>query len=99
MVGAPLFSQPYLCIKPPRPSPPNMRFSTSVNFILPILPLLLNKIVLTIPNSTPFLYTSAMFHFLIFAYNCSSNLHPKYLPYLSHLANAGCVKGPRSYEQ
>ena len=61
MVGAPSFSQPYLCIYPPLQSPPKIRSSTSVNFHLPIPPLLLNKIILTIPTSTPFLCTSAIF--------------------------------------
>ena len=59
MVSAPSFSQPYMCIQPPLQSPPNICSSTSVNFYLAIPPLLVHKIILTIP--TPFLYTSVVF--------------------------------------
>ena len=62
MVGTPSFSQPYLCIQSTLQSPPKIRSSTSVNFHLPIPPLLVHKIVLTILTNTPFLYTSAIFH-------------------------------------
>ena len=64
--------------------------STSVNFHLPIPLLLFNKIILTIPNNTPFLYTSSIF-------KPSQNLHQKYFLYLSHLLNSGCFKGAGSY--
>ena len=75
MVGAYSFSQRYLSIQPPLQSPPKMCFSTSVNFYLPIPPLLIYKIMLTIPNNTPFLYTSVILHPLIFVYNLPNNLH------------------------
>ena len=65
--------------------------STSVNFYLLFSRLLFNKIILTIHMNTPFDYTAAFFHLPIFAYNHSSNLHQKCFPYLSHLANSGCV--------
>ena len=56
MVGAPSFSQPYLCIQPPLQSPPKIRSSTPDTFHLPIPLLLVRKIILTIPTKTPFLY-------------------------------------------
>ena len=70
--------------------------STSVNVDLPISALPVHKIILTIPTNTSFLYTSAIFHFPIFAYNHPNSLHRKHFPYLSHLANSGCIKGPGS---
>ena len=54
-------SQSYLCIQPSLQSPPKFGFSTLDNFHLPIPPLLVCKIILTIPTKTPFLYTSATF--------------------------------------
>ena len=80
MVGASLFSQPCLCIQPPLKSLPKIRSSTSVNFHLPISPLLAHKIIFTIPANIPFHYTSAVFHFPIFAYNHPSNLHQNIFP-------------------
>ena len=65
----PSFSQPYFCIQQPLQSSPKILSSTSVNFRLPIPPLHFNKITLTIPNNTPFLYAAATFHLPIFAYN------------------------------
>ena len=82
----------YLYITLPLQSPPKIRSFTSVNFYLPIPPLLVHKIILTTPNTTPFLYTSAIFHLPIFAYNHTQ----KCFPYLSHSATSGCVKGPGS---
>ena len=55
VVGAYSFSQPYLRIQPPLQSPSKIRFSSSVNFHLPIPPLLVHKIILTIPNNTPYI--------------------------------------------
>ena len=69
------------------------RSSTSVNFYLPIPPLLVNKIILTISINTTFLYTSAIFHLIIFAYNCLSNGNQKHFSCISHLSNSDCVKG------
>ena len=54
MVAAPSFSQPYLYIQPPLQSPPKIPSSISDNFYLPIPPLLIQKIILTIPTNTPF---------------------------------------------
>ena len=68
-----------------------IRFYTSVNFHLPFPPLLVHKIILTIPTNTPFLYTSAIFNLPIFSYNHSNNLNEKYFPFISYLANSGCV--------
>ena len=51
MIRAPSF----LYINPMLQSPPNNRSSISVNFNLPIPPLLLHKIILTAPTNTPFL--------------------------------------------
>ena len=62
MVGAPSLSQLYLCIQIPLQSPPKLRSSTSVNSYLPIPPLLIHKIILTIPTNTLFLYTSVIFY-------------------------------------
>ena len=96
MAGAPSFSQPYLGMQTPLQSAPKIRSSTSVSFYIPIPPLLVWKIILTNPKNIPFLYISALFHLPIFAYNHPNNLHPKYFPYLSHLANSGYVKGPEN---
>ena len=78
-------------------SPLKVCSSTSVDFYLPTPSLIVHKIILTISNDTPFLYTFKIFHFPIFAYNHPNNLHQKYFPCLSHLANSGCVTGPGSY--
>ena len=69
MVSASSFSQPYFSIHPPLQFPPKIRFSTSVNFYFPIPPLLVHKIILTIPTNTPFL-----------PYKLLNNLHQKYFP-------------------
>ena len=97
MVGAPSFSQPYLCIQPLLQSPEKICSSISVNFHLPIHALLFDKFILTIPANTPCLNNSAILHLRNFEYKYSSNLHLIYFPYFSHLSNSGCVIGPRSY--
>ena len=70
MVGAPSFSQLYLCIQPlynlHQKSVPLLAL---VNFHLPIPELLFNKSILTISANTPFLYNSGIFHLPIFACN------------------------------
>ena len=71
--------------------------SSTFNFYLPILILLVQKLNLTTTTNIPFLYTSAILHVPIFAYNYFNNLHQRYFPYLSHLANSGCFKGPGSW--
>ena len=68
-------------------SPAKTSSSTSVNFHIPILPLIVHKIIFTIPTNTPFLFTSAISHLLIFAYNHPNKLHQKHFPYLNHFAN------------
>ena len=73
----------------PLQSPPKIRSSTSANFHLLILLLIVHKIVLSIPTNSSFLYTSAIFHLPIFAYYHPNNLHQKCFPHLSHLANSG----------
>ena len=70
------------CIQPPLQSPPKVRSSTLVKFHLPISPLLVHKIILTIPTNTPIL------HLFTFAYNHPNSLYQKYFPYYSHLANS-----------
>ena len=97
MVGFSSFSQPYSCIQQLLQSPPKTLSSTSGNFYLPIPPLLFNKIILTIPTNTPFLYAAAIFHLTVFAYNHPGYLHQPYFSYLIYLANSDCVKGKRSY--
>ena len=82
MIGFPSFSQPYMYIQPyyiqqPLQSPPKILSSTSANFHLPIPPLLFNKITLTIPTNTHFLYAAAIFNLPVFAYNHASYLHQK----------------------
>ena len=62
-----------MCIQPSLQSPTKTRCSTSVNFHLPIPPLLLNKTIYTILTNTPFLCTSSIFYYPIFAYNHPSN--------------------------
>ena len=60
-------------------------------------PYLLKKSFLQSLTNTPFLYTSAIFHLPIFVYNHPNNIHQKYFPYFSYLANSGCVKRLRQY--
>ena len=79
-------------MQPPLQSTSKILFSTSVNFHLTFPPLLFKKIIHKINTNTTFLYTAAFFHLAIFAYNHPSNLHQKYYPYLSYLANSGCVE-------
>ena len=92
----PSFSQPYLRIQSLRQSPPKICSSTLVSFDFPVPPLLVHKIIRTIPTNTPFLYTSTVFHIPSFAHNHPNNLHQKYCPFLSNLASSGYVKGPGS---
>ena len=80
MIGAPSFSQSILWIQPTRQCLPRNSSSSSVNFHFPISPLLVQIIILTIPTNTPFLYNSAIFHFPLFAYKHTNNLHQKYFP-------------------
>ena len=87
-----------MCIQQPLQSPTKILFSTSVNFYLPIPLLLVYKIIHTNPINTTFLYTSTVFHLTIFVHNHPSNLHQRYFPYLSHLANLGCILGTRELE-
>ena len=47
-------------------------------------------------NQSDILYTSAIFHLPIFAYNHPNILQQKYFTYLSHFINSGYVKGPES---
>ena len=68
-------------IKSPRQYLPKICFHTSTNFYLPFLPLLLHKIIFTIPVNTPFLYTSSTFHLLFFMHAaipsfCSKSIFP-----------------------
>ena len=74
------------------------RFSTSINFHLPIPLLFVHRITLTNPINTTYLYTSAIFHLPNFAQNNPINSHQKYFPYLNHLANSGCVIRTRELE-
>ena len=73
----------------------HQKFS-STNFNLFIPPLLVHKIILIIPTSTPFFYAVVLFHLPIFAYSHPLDLPLNYFPYLSHLGNSSCVKGPMS---
>ena len=59
MVDTPSFSQFNLCIQPTVQFPPKICLSTPVNFHLSITPLLVHKVILTIPTNNPFLYTLA----------------------------------------
>ena len=90
-------SQPYFCKQPPLKPLPKTLSSTPVDSYLSFPHLLFNKIFLKIPTNTPFLYNAAFFNLPIFVYNHPSHLHQKCFPYLSHLANSGCLKGQRSY--
>ena len=79
-------------------SPPKI-LSSTWSILTSLSPqVLVQKITLTITTNTPFLYTSAIFHLPIFVYSHPYNLHQKHFPYLSHLANAGCVKRQLSKE-
>ena len=92
MVGAPSFSQPYLCIQLPWQSPPKTCSSSFVNFHLPISPLLHHKISFTIPNNTSFLSSSAIFHLLIFGYNPFKNQRRKFFLCFSQLADSDAAR-------
>ena len=63
VVGAPSFSEPYLFKQPPLQSPPKIR-SSSVNFHLPTLPLLIHKFILAILTNASFLNQFLTFLFL-----------------------------------
>ena len=78
MVRVPSFSQLYLCKQPMLQSP--VKSSTSVNFHLPVSPLPVHKIILTIPTNTPFLYISAILHLLFCVYNHPNKLHQNVFP-------------------
>ena len=56
-------------------SPPKICLSTPVNFHLSITPLLVHKVILTIPTTSPFLYTLAISHLPLFDCNRPNNLH------------------------
>ena len=89
MVGAPSFSQPYLCIQPTLQSASKTSYSSSVNFHLPISPLLFHKVVLTVSTNTPFLHTSATFHLNLFAYYHPNDIVQKiFSQYLIMMAQA-----------
>ena len=60
-----------------------------------IIPLLL-KIILTIPNDTLFLCASAIPQLPIFTCSPPCNVHQKYFPCFSYLANSDCINGPQS---
>ena len=66
MVGDLSFSEPYLCIESALQSPPKICPPTLSSFQLPIPPLLVHKITLTIGINTAFLYTSGIFPIPIF---------------------------------
>ena len=65
MVGTSSFSQPYLCMQSLLRSPPQIQCSTSVNFHLPIPPLFVHKIIITIPltltSSLPHQFFTSLF--------------------------------------
>ena len=63
MIAASSLTPSYFCIQPPLKLPSKIPSSTSDNFHFPIPPLLVRKIILTIPTKTPFFYTLATFHF------------------------------------
>ena len=65
MVDTSSFSQFNLCIQPTVQSPPKICLFTPVNFHLSITPLLVHKVILTIPTNNPFLYTLAFLTSLI----------------------------------
>ena len=96
MISAVSFSQPYLCKQPPHNLHQNSVPPIPAIFYLPILPFIFRKIILTIPTNTLFLYTSVIFHLPFFAHNQPYSLHQTYFPYLSHLSNSDCDKGPMS---
>ena len=89
MIGTPSFSQPYLYIQPTPQSPQKTRSSTSVSSHVAITPLLVHKIVPTIPTNNLLLYTFAISHFHLFACNHPNNLQQKYFP-ISTICKASC---------
>ena len=68
------------------------QFFSSVNFHP--APLLVHQIIFTIPANILFLYTSTIFHLLLFAYKHPNNVHQKYFPYLNHFASSDRIEGP-----
>ena len=73
----------------------HQKFS-SANFNCLIPPLLVHKIILTIPTDTLFICASAISQLSIFACSRPCIVHQKCFPYLSYLANSDCTKGPLS---
>ena len=69
-------------MQPPLQSPPKICSFILVNLHLPIPPLLVHKIILTIPTNSPF-KPRQFFTFSFFTYNHSNNLHQKHFPHLS----------------
>ena len=65
---------PYLCIQPTLQSPSNICSSTSVNFHLPVHPLLVHKIILTISTNN---ITSAILSLTLFCVQPSQQPTPK----------------------
>ena len=96
-VGAPSFSEPYLCKQPPLHSPPKIRSSTSANFHLLSPPLLVHKFILTIPLTLPFSIPHQSLTFLLLRTTIPTIYTKNVFP-LSYLANSGYVKGPKSCE-
>ena len=81
MKGAHSFPLPYICIQPLLQTPPQIRSPTSATFHLPIFALLLHNISAKIKiTNTPFLCTSAIFHFPIFVHRNPYNLQKSILP-------------------
>ena len=93
-----LHSSPPSFIQPLLQSPPTIPSSTAANFHLIIsrLYLLFHLIITTIPTSTVFLYSSAIFRLPIFTYSHSYNPQQISFPLSRPLSNSGCVKDPMS---
>ena len=86
MVGAFSFLQPYWHIQPPLQPPPKIRSPISAIFHLPIPPLVVHKIILTISTNILFFYTLEILHLPIFAYSCLYSTYQNYLSCLGQLA-------------
>ena len=77
MISATSFSQSILWIEPTLQALPRNSSSSSVNFSFPISLLLVQKIILTIPTNTPFIYITQQFFTSLFLHTTIATIYTK----------------------
>ena len=77
MISATSFSQSILWIEPTLQALPRNSSSSSVNFRFPISLLLVQKIILTIPTNTPFIYITQQFFTSLFLHTTIATIYTK----------------------